>query len=96
LPSRNFFFAYDTSRPAGDRVIAMRLDGRAIRPAGRYKVALNNFLASGGDNFTVLEQVPEAVDVGLDLDALEQWLKAEATVPTLGRIDNRTPLKPTP
>ncbi|HEX6218354.1 MAG TPA: 5'-nucleotidase C-terminal domain-containing protein, partial [Sphingomicrobium sp.] len=92
LPSHNFFFAYDLSRPAGQRIVEMKLDGKPIAPGATYRLAVNNFLASGGDNFTVLNDGTGTVDVGLDLDALEAWLKAGAKVPELGRIDNRTPV----
>lgn len=90
FPSRGFFFAYDLGRAPGDRIVDMRLDGKAIDAAARYRVAVNNFIASGGDNFTVLTEAGEAVDVGLDLDALEAWLKRGAKVPELGRIEDRT------
>jgi 5'-nucleotidase len=91
LPSKGFFFAYDLSRPAGDRVVAMRLDGKPIAAGRRYRVAVNNFLASGGDGFSVLQQGTDSADAGLDLDALESWLQRGAPVPNLGRIEDRTP-----
>ena len=76
-PSANFTFSYDLSRPAGDRVVAMQLDGKAIEAGRTYRVAINNFLASGGDNFTLLAGGRDAVDAGLDLDVLDrstgQW-----------------------
>jgi 5'-nucleotidase len=90
LPSAGFFFAYDLTRPAGDRIVEMRLNGKAIDAGRRYRVVVNNFMASGGDNFTVLAQGTDAADAGLDLDALEAWLKPGAKVPALGRIENRT------
>jgi 5'-nucleotidase len=89
LPSRGFYFAYDLSRPAGDRIVEMRLNGRRIDPASRYRVTVNNFMASGGDNFTVLKEGVDATDAGPDLDAMEAWLKADSPVPELGRIDDR-------
>ena len=91
LPSNGFTFAYDLSRPAGSRVVAMRLDGKAIDPAARYRVTVVNFLASGGDNFTVLRDGTDAVDAGLDLDATEAHLKAGGGVPELGRVKDLTP-----
>ena len=91
LPSRGFFFAFDLSRPAGQRIVEMRLGGRRIDPAARYRVTVNNFMASGGDNFTVLKEGTDAADAGPDLDAMEAWLKGGARVPGLGRLDNRTP-----
>lgn len=91
LPSRGFFFAYDLSRPAGDRIVELRLNGAPVQPAGSYRIAVNTFLASGGDNFTVLMEGTEVGAAGLDLDALEAWLKAGAAVPDFGRVENLTP-----
>ncbi len=86
LPSAGFFFAYDLRRPAGDRIVDMRLDGRRIDPAADYRVTVNNFMASGGDNFTVLSNGRAAADGGSDLDALESYLKRGVRLPVLGRI----------
>jgi 5'-nucleotidase len=86
LPSKGFIFAYDLRRPAGDRIVELRFSGKPTDPAGRYRVAVPNFLASGGDNFTTLAQGTVEKDIGLDLDALEAWLKKGAEVPKLGRI----------
>ena len=92
LPSKGFFFAYDLSRPAGQRIVEMRLDGKPIDPAARYRVTVVNFLSSGGDNFTVLTQGTDPADPNIvDVDASEAYLKAGGGVPKLGRIENRTP-----
>ena len=56
MPSANFRFSYDKSRPDGQRIVAMTLNGKPIDPAETYRVAINNFLASGGDNFTLLRR----------------------------------------
>jgi 5'-nucleotidase len=90
VPSANFHFAYDLSRPEGDRIVAMILDGKPIDPNGRYRVSVHNFLASGGDGYTVLPQGTDAFDAGLDLDALEAWLATNPAVPTPGRIRDAT------
>ncbi|MGI8930801.1 MAG: bifunctional metallophosphatase/5'-nucleotidase, partial [Sphingomicrobium sp.] len=91
LPSRGFSFAYDLSRAAGSRIVEMRLGGKPIDPAARYRVTVVNFMASGGDNFTVLREGTDAVDAGLDLDATEAYLKAGGGVPQFGRIKDLTP-----
>ena len=91
MPSRGFNFAYDPRLPAGQRIVEMRLNGKPIDARGRYRVAINNFLASGGDNFTVLAQATQAADAGLDLDALEAWLRKGAKVPELGRVKSLAP-----
>ncbi|HVM23732.1 MAG TPA: bifunctional metallophosphatase/5'-nucleotidase [Sphingomicrobium sp.] len=91
MPSRGFFFSYDLSRPYGNRIVDMRLNGRRIDPKARYRIAINNFLASGGDGFAILAEGTDPADAGLDTDALEALLKAGAKVPELGRIRNLGP-----
>jgi 5'-nucleotidase len=92
LPSKGFFFAYDLSRPAGQRIVEMRLDGSAVDPKASYRVTVVNFLSSGGDNFTVLSGGTDALDANIvDVDATETYLKSGAKVPEVGRIDDRTP-----
>ncbi|HEU4705105.1 MAG TPA: bifunctional metallophosphatase/5'-nucleotidase [Sphingomicrobium sp.] len=90
VPSAGFRFDYDLSRPRGRRIVAMTLGGRPLDPLRSYRVTVNNFLASGGDGFTVLAEGRDRVDAGLDLDALEAWLARGAAVPKLGRTRNLT------
>jgi 5'-nucleotidase len=85
VPSANFSFRYDLDRPEGQRITAMTLDGKPIRPEARYRISVNNFLASGGDGFSVLAKGTDAFDAGLDLDALEAWLSKGQPVPKIGR-----------
>jgi len=86
VPSAGFAFAYDLSRPAGERVTSITLGGRPLDPAARYRVTVNNFLASGGDGFSVFNQGTDAFDAGLDLDALEAWLGTNPKVPMDKRV----------
>lgn len=90
-PSSNFGFGYDLSRPAGQRIVSMTLGGRPIDPARRYRVTVNNFLASGGDGFSVLTQGTDTFDAGPDLDALEAWLATNPAAPAVGRTRNLGP-----
>ena len=91
LPSRGFAFDYDLSKPPGQRIVRMTLDGRAIDPAGTYRVAVNNFLASGGDNFTVLASGADATDAGTDVDALEAYVRGGVKAPATDRVRDVTP-----
>lgn len=86
LPSAGFSFRYDLRRPEGQRIVAATLNGRVIDPSRSYRVTSNNFVAAGGDGFSVLAEGTDTVDAGIDLDALEAYLKAGARVPALGRI----------
>ena len=90
-PSANFRFSYDKSRPAGQRIVAMTLDGQSIDPMQTYRVAINNFMASGGDNFTLLAGGSDPADGGLDLDATEAYLATNPAAPQLGRMTDLTP-----
>jgi 5'-nucleotidase len=80
IPSSNFRFAYDLSRGDGQRVVTMTLDGKPLDPGRTYRVTVNNFLASGGDGFSVFAPSPNVFDAGIDLDALEAYLKTAPTI----------------
>ena len=79
--SEGFSYKYTDSAPAGSKIkIAdIMFGGKPIDPAAKYRVSYNNFLAAGGDNFTVFTQatnvtlLPNLVDV----DALNIYLKAK-------------------
>lgn len=86
--SSGFTFSYDLTRPAGQRIVAMSLNGKPIDDAASYRVAANNFLAAGGDNFTVFTEAPDADGRADDLDAFEALFAGggPVAVPPPGRI----------
>jgi 5'-nucleotidase len=88
IPSANFQISYDLERPLGDNIVSMTLKGKPIDPNGLYRVAINSFLATGGDGYSVLAYAPIVADAGLDLDALEQWLSTDPSMPSGGRLRN--------
>jgi 5'-nucleotidase len=96
LPSANFAYSYDKSRPSGARVLGVTLDGAPLDPAKDYRVTVNGFLAEGGDGFTLLREGRDRVVGGIDLDALEAYLKADLprTMPLEYRAKDVTPGAP--
>ncbi|SMC50408.1 bifunctional metallophosphatase/5'-nucleotidase [Kibdelosporangium aridum] len=75
--SAGFTYSYDSTKPAGERVSAMALNGTPIDPAASYKVTSNDFLANGGDGFTKLSVGTGRVTApGFDVDALVAHLGA--------------------
>ena len=76
IPSAGLTYHYDLTRPIGARVSDISFEGRPLDPAATYRVTTNNFLAQGGDSFTLLAAQRAAVTGGTDLDALQAWLEA--------------------
>ncbi|QSR30898.1 bifunctional metallophosphatase/5'-nucleotidase [Nocardioides sp. S5] len=78
--SKGFFSTYDATRPEGDRITGMWLDGKAIEPATTYSVTANSFLAGGGDNFRAFNQATGKRDTGkVDLQAMVDYMAAFAS-----------------
>ncbi len=80
--SKGFSYAWDGTKPDGERVIAerMTLNGQTIDPAASYRVTVNNFLSVGGDGFTVFTQ-GTAPQTGIyDIDALNAYFRANSPV----------------
>jgi 5'-nucleotidase len=80
--SEGFGYTWDSRRPPGERVVpeSLRLNGRPIDPAATYRVTVNGFLASGGDNFTAFKQGREARTGMMDIDALERFVQSAGTL----------------
>ena len=69
----------------------MTLDGKPIDPAASYRVVTNSFMASGGDNYSVLQDGTDRRDVGVDIDALEAYLASGKMQPLGGRVRKEGP-----
>ena len=53
------------------------IDGKPIEPAGTYRMAVNSFMAAGGDGYPRLKDRPGYVDTGyVDADMLRNFLWA--------------------
>ncbi len=68
---------------------SVKLNGMPIDKAASYRVAMNSFLASGGDGFTVFNAGTDQIGGDVDLDALEALFVATGTAltpPALNRI----------
>ncbi len=80
--SSGFSYTWDGAKPYGDRVVAdrMSLHGQRIDPATSYRVTVNNFLAVGGDGFTVFKEgIAQQVGV-YDVDALYAYFRANSPI----------------
>lgn len=80
--SKGFTYSWDNAKPYGNRVAAerMSLNGQRIDPAASYRVTVNNYLAVGGDGFTVLKE-GTAPQFGIyDVDALYGYFQANSPI----------------
>ncbi|APD08886.1 MULTISPECIES: bifunctional metallophosphatase/5'-nucleotidase [Thermus] len=74
-------YAFDLSRPAGDRVVRVEVKTpQGFRPLdleATYRVVVNNFIAAGGDGFTVLKEAQGyRVDTGFsDAESFMDYLR---------------------
>lgn len=80
--SRGFSYTWDNAAGDGNRVVAdsMKLGSVPIDPASPYRITVNNFLAVGGDGFTVLKDGKDPVIGVYDVDALSGYLRSNSPV----------------
>jgi 5'-nucleotidase len=97
MPTSNgFSYTWDASQPEGaalgkgQRVLvgSMKLNGEPIDMNRSYRVTVNNFMASGGDNYTVLRQGRNRQDGEIDSVVTKLYFRVKGLVvaPALDRI----------
>jgi 5'-nucleotidase len=83
-------YAWDGSRPPGARVVSgsVRVAGQPLDAKAAYRIAMNSYLAEGGDGFRVFRDGTDRVGGPLDAHALEQFIAATSprAAPPQGRI----------
>ncbi|MFK0235849.1 bifunctional metallophosphatase/5'-nucleotidase [Streptomyces vinaceus] len=74
--SKGFTYTLDMTKTGADRIVvdSVKLNGEAIDPAKTYRVAMNEFLAGGGDGFTVLKDHKNKLVGVPDLEAFNAYL----------------------
>jgi 2',3'-cyclic-nucleotide 2'-phosphodiesterase (5'-nucleotidase family) len=84
----------EVGRPPGSRITSMRVDGRPLEDERVYKVAINDFLARGGDGYATLRDarriLPDA-DAPLMANAIMAYVQRLGIVRT--GVDGRILLK---
>ena len=91
-------FKYEQDRTAATcagKIGRMWVNGIEVQPTDTFRVTMNNFLASGGDGFTVFNEGTNALGGAQDIDAWVAYFQASEpagiAVPALNRI---VPLAP--
>jgi 5'-nucleotidase len=79
--SKSLKYTYDPGAAAGDHIDAIYVDGSLVAPADSFKVVVNSFLASGGDNFATLASGSAPADSGkIDLQSMVDYFTANPVV----------------
>jgi 5'-nucleotidase len=67
-------YSFDESKPAGGRVVAVQVNGAPLDPDAEYTAAMVDFLATGGDKYTVFREGTNVVPGPFDVDALVAYM----------------------
>lgn len=79
--SEGLTYTLDMTKAGADRVVAdsIKLNGKALDPAATYRVALNSFLAGGGDGLPELGKGAKPLVGADDLKAFNDYLAANSS-----------------
>ena len=86
--SQGFSYQWDASMPAGaaagtgHRVVSgsLRLNGVPVEAQRQYRITVNSFMASGGDNASVLRDGTGREQGPIDVEAASAYFSAQGTV----------------
>lgn len=79
-------FTYDPAQPAGQRVVEVKVGGQPLDLTKTYKVATNDFIASGGDGYEALKK--NFFNTGFTLyDVVEEAITSQKTIKP--QVENR-------
>jgi 5'-nucleotidase len=82
-------YTWDANLPVGSRIVEVHdAAGIALDPSATYAITCNNFLATGGDGFTVFTGGLNQVGGPVDLDALIDYSEQHNPLPapSTGRV----------
>ncbi len=82
-------YSFDPSRPIGHRILEAKANGQPLDLKATYTVAVNGFMADGGDNFTMLAAGHNVFNTGMSvIDIIQQYIQKHSPLemPTMHRI----------
>lgn len=89
LHSAGVTYTFDPILPVGHRIVEAAVNGKPIDPKQTYVVAVNGFMADGGDNYTMLSEGQNIFNTGLSVtDIIRQYFQQHSPLdmPQMGRI----------
>lgn len=73
-------YTFDPSRSAGERVVDVAVNGQPLEDDKTYVLVTNDFMAAGGDGYTMLGESKTLFDFGAMDDVLMDYLAKHPTV----------------
>ena len=98
-------FSFDASRPAGQRVMDVKVNGRPLSDTRKYSLATTTFLYDGGDGYSVLKKSSQffyrLIKIPFDFEALRRMVVSSRVVAPkvegrIVRLDTSERSKPCP
>jgi 5'-nucleotidase / UDP-sugar diphosphatase len=88
-------FTFDPSLPAKQRITSVTVGDQPIEEGRMYLLATNDFMAAGGDQYTMFKSYPLAGDFSSLEESLISYLQKKGTVApgTEGRITVKAPVQ---
>ncbi|PND37392.1 bifunctional metallophosphatase/5'-nucleotidase [Paucibacter aquatile] len=72
--SHSLRYQWTQDADGSSRLTEVKVDGQPLDLQRNYRVVVNNFMADGGDGLSVLRQGKDRVPLGVDIDAMVEWL----------------------
>lgn len=84
--SSGFSYAWDPKAPPGKRVVpgSVTIDGQPLEVGRSYRIAVNSYMASGGDRFNIFTAGKDRTAGRSSRDALADYLRANSPVAPSG------------
>jgi len=80
LQISGFSYTYDNQAAIGNRIKSLKeTNGKIIEPDKTYTVAITDYLSSGGDGFTSIEEGTAIGEGPLDVEAFAEFIKGQKT-----------------
>ncbi|MBC8951608.1 bifunctional UDP-sugar hydrolase/5'-nucleotidase [Xenorhabdus sp. PB62.4] len=80
--SHTLQYSWDSTKPVGDRVIvsSIKINGKPIDLKAKYRVAANEYLATGGSNFSVFKEGTDPIYNVPDVYAVVKYFTEKSPI----------------
>lgn len=75
-------YEVDRAKPAGQRILNLRYQGKPLSPTQRLRLATNNYRRNGGGGYTMFRDAPEMDRPYTEIrELIVEWVERNKTVP---------------